>query len=224
MPTANYEVGGCIITKMGELTAEGGINDPDNADLLAQLKLRGYNGTVADLVEADNDHKLVIEIPREQFSDEAIENLRKIISSKATVIKKALLADSLPVDTTADKLSFPWFTLAGADGEADAYIRFVSALCGMVKTQKRIIAKEHKSENDKFIMRLFLIRLGFIGPEYKSARRILLRNLTGNSSWKDGRRRVVITDIKDSDTTEAISVNNLPDPDICDTEVAPYEK
>ena len=37
-------------------------------------------------------------------------------------------------------------------------------------------------------MRLFLIRLGFIGDEYKTARRILLRNLTGNSSWRSGRR------------------------------------
>ena len=35
-------------------------------------------------------------------------------------------------------------------------------------------------------MRVFLIRLGFIGDEYKSARKILLRNLAGNSSWKHG--------------------------------------
>lgn len=36
-------------------------------------------------------------------------------------------------------------------------------------------------------MRLFLIRLGFIGDEYKTARKILLSNLSGNSSWKAGR-------------------------------------
>jgi hypothetical protein len=37
-------------------------------------------------------------------------------------------------------------------------------------------------------MRLFLIRLGFVGKEYKAARRILLRNLTGNPSFKNGQR------------------------------------
>lgn len=59
-------------------------------------------------------------------------------------------------------------------------------VCQMAKSQKRVTAKERDSGNDKFTMRLFLIRLGFIGDEYKTARKILLRNLTGNSSWKTG--------------------------------------
>ena len=37
-------------------------------------------------------------------------------------------------------------------------------------------------------MRIFLIRLGFVGDDYKKARKILLRNLSGNSSWKSGHR------------------------------------
>ena len=37
-------------------------------------------------------------------------------------------------------------------------------------------------------MRIFLIRLGFIGDDFKKARKILLRNLSGNSSWKSGHR------------------------------------
>ncbi|MDR1630468.1 MAG: hypothetical protein LBS36_09695, partial [Oscillospiraceae bacterium] len=52
----------------------------------------------------------------------------------------------------------------------------------------RVTAKERAIENDKFTMRLFLIRLGFVGKEYKAARRILLRNLTGNPSFKNGQR------------------------------------
>lgn len=74
----------------------------------------------------------------------------------------------------------------GLDGEADAYTRLVSALCNMAKNQKRVTAKERDSENEKFTMRLFLIRLGFIGDEYKTARKTLLRNLTDNGSWKSG--------------------------------------
>ena len=61
-------------------------------------------------------------------------------------------------------------------------------MCKMAKEQKRVVAKECATDNEKFAMRLFLIRLGFIGDEYKTARRILLRNLTGNSSWRSGHR------------------------------------
>ena len=54
----------------------------------------------------------------------------------------------------------------------------------MSKRQTRVTAKEKESVNDKFDMRVFLIRLGFVGDEYKQARKILMRNLTGNSSFK----------------------------------------
>jgi hypothetical protein len=42
-------------------------------------------------------------------------------------------------------------------------------------------------DNEKFAFRVFLIRLGFVGDDYKNARKILLRNLTGNSAFKNGR-------------------------------------
>lgn len=129
-----------------------------------------------------------MEMPREGFSEEAYGNLQKIIASKATLLKKAIGTDRLDIETTAETLRFPWFTLHGLDGEADAYTRLIAALCQMAKSQKRVTAKERDSGNDKFTMRLFLIRLGFIGDEYKTARKILLRNLTGNSSWKSGHR------------------------------------
>jgi hypothetical protein len=136
--------------------------------------------------ESDNT-KLIIEIPIDGLTDNAIKNLGEIISSKNRLIMKALGTDSLSVDVTDVKLRFPWFTLTGADGEADAYSRFICALCDMAKTQTRVTAKERETGNDKFTMRLFLIRLGFIGPEYKTARKILLRNLTGNSAFRNNK-------------------------------------
>ncbi len=56
----------------------------------------------------------------------------------------------------------------------------------MVKRQKRIVATENDVENENYAFRCFLLRLGFIGDEYKAARKILLRNLTGSSAWKGG--------------------------------------
>lgn len=49
-----------------------------------------------------------------------------------------------------------------------------------------VSSKPTETDNDKYAFRCFLLRLGFIGKEYKMARRILLRNLTGNSAFRYG--------------------------------------
>ncbi len=135
---------------------------------------------------SNEENTLTIEMPKTGFTDISLDNLQKIIASKAALLKKALGTNNLAVIDTGDTLKFPWFALHGLVGEADAYSRLVAAMCGMAKKQKRVTAKEHDTGNDKFDMRLFLVRLGFVGDEYKTARKILLRSLTGNSSWKSG--------------------------------------
>jgi hypothetical protein len=151
--------------------------------------LPGEDGPQAsDVPEPDDDNKLVIEMPIEGFPAYAYANLGNIIASKSRLIMKALGTDSLKIDVDDEKLRFPWFTITGTDGEMDAYLRFVTALCQMAKNLQRVTAKEKEIENDKFAMRLFLIRLGFVGPELKAARKILLRNLSGNTAWKHGQR------------------------------------
>ena len=54
----------------------------------------------------------------------------------------------------------------------------------------RITAREKDTDNDKYAFRCFLLRLGFIGAEYKEERKILLRNLTGSSAFKSGGKAV----------------------------------
>ena len=58
------------------------------------------------------------------------------------------------------------------------------------RNQKRITAREKDTDNDKYAFRCFLLRLGFIGAEYKEERKILLRNLTGSSAFKSGGKAV----------------------------------
>jgi hypothetical protein len=58
----------------------------------------------------------------------------------------------------------------------------------MAKAQKRVTATEQPVDNEKYAFRCFLLRLGFIGTEYKESRKILLKNLSGNSAFKDARR------------------------------------
>lgn len=132
---------------------------------------------------------ITIKVPNEGFSEHALLNLQKIIASKEPLLKKSLNVSELPpIQISKEKIGFPWFSVQNIPGEMDAYARLVSAICNMAKTQKRVVAKAADLQNEKFAMRIFLIRLGFIGEEYKSARKILLRNLTGNGSWKDGHR------------------------------------
>jgi hypothetical protein len=137
--------------------------------------------------EADIPDRLTIEMPLEGFDDTALANLEKMVASKATLIRKALGADVLSIERTEGKLRFPWFHPT-SDGETlDAYARFIVALCDAAKTQKRVTARETPVENEKFAFRVFLIRLGMVGDEYKYARKLLLCNLRGNSAFKNGK-------------------------------------
>jgi hypothetical protein len=126
-------------------------------------------------------------MPLDGFTDEAIEKLELLVASKATLIKNAIGAEELPIERTDDTLRFPWFRGELAAEEASAYSLFIGALCAAAKEAKRVTAKDKPVENEKFAFRVFLIRLGFVGDEYKQARKILLTNLTGNSAFKNGR-------------------------------------
>lgn len=78
--------------------------------------------------------------------------------------------------------------------EIKAYTHFISAICKMSKEQKRISAIEKEIDNEKYAFRCFLLRLGFIGNEYKDERKILLRNLTGSAAFKSGEKKEVPSD------------------------------
>ena len=67
-----------------------------------------------------------------------------------------------------------------------ACTHFIAALCEMSRNAKRVIATEKDVDNEKYAFRCFLLRLGFIGAEYKAERKILLKNLTGSSAFKNG--------------------------------------
>lgn len=145
---------------------------------------QGENGMQADDYIPDEPDTLTMEMPLEGFTEENIAKLEKLIASKAGLIKKALGVDALPIERTDTTLRFPWFAFGTPSEEAKAYAYFICALCTAAKKQQRVTAKEHPVDNEKFTFRVFLIRLGFVGDDYKAARKILLRNLSGNSTFK----------------------------------------
>ena len=73
--------------------------------------------------------------------------------------------------------------------ETKAYTPLIAALCEMAKNAKRVTATKKEIDNEKYAFRCFLLRLGFIGADYKAERKILLKNLSGSSAFKSGSRR-----------------------------------
>ena len=60
----------------------------------------------------------------------------------------------------------------------------------MAKEAKRVPATEKPTNNEKYAFRCFLLRLGFIGNEYKTYRKVLLKTLTGSAAFKSGAKKV----------------------------------
>ena len=160
--------------------------DADPAeDVIAADKIdsSGKNGTSAAAVEPTG---LTVSVPLDKVS---VGNLTKLLEAKGSLIKKALGIDALPVEIGDTSVSFPWFSEAPEADEAKAYTDLISALCKMSREQKRITATEKDVDNEKYAFRCFLLRLGFIGEEYKTDRKVLLKNLTGSSAFKSGHRK-----------------------------------
>ena len=177
MPTCAYTIGTMTVDKEGTLHCEDG---RDISRLLEELRKRGF---IAETEKADN--RLTISIPKEKLDEQTLTNLDRILENKGTLIRHALQTDSLEYTVTESEVQFPWFTLEEPE-DADAYSRFLTALIDMAKNQKRINNKPDTSDNEKYAFRCFLLRLGFIGTEFKSVRKVLLRNLTGSSAFRNG--------------------------------------
>ena len=137
-------------------------------------------------VVTEADEKITISLPY-TLSGEEEARLQALVDSKHSLLTKALETDDLPILVKDETISFPWFTNHDIEGEADAYAQLITAMIKMAKEQKRIVAKDKQEENEKFAMRIFTVRLGLKGEEYKLIRKLLTHNLSGNSAWKNGK-------------------------------------
>ncbi len=218
MPTCAYAISNFTVSREGTLAWDERSSAELVEKVLAGLEQAGFTAETEETAEAQPETStdettepqeaaadapeetapaepqeagigLTVSLPRESFTDAALENLQKLVDAKAALIKKALAVDSLPVEADTEKVSFPWFA-DGQDGDsAKAYTHFITALCDMARKQKRVTAKERSADNEKYAFRCFLLRLGFIGTEYKDERKVLLKNLSGNGSFKSGARK-----------------------------------
>ncbi len=73
-------------------------------------------------------------------------------------------------------------------GQLKTYIQLCLALSQMAKDARNASPKPQQTENPKYAMRTWLLRLGFIGDEFKTARDILTRRLDGDAAFRSGSR------------------------------------
>lgn len=178
-PTCSYKIGECTLERDGKLIIPDSVADETATALLEYLRSRGYVGEAVETAD-----RLTISIPRDLFTNTHIEILQQIITARAPLFKRAFLADSIEAVVTETTVSFPWFPFTADPDEVNAYSVFITKLCDMAKNQKRVVTAISETDNDKYTFRCFLLRLGLIGDEYKKARKVLLRNLTGNSAFR----------------------------------------
>lgn len=184
VPSCAYDIAGYRLDKEGVLHIPEGAEETAK-DLILQLREREFqdDAEVTEEVPVQQE-KLTIAIPKESLTDTALENLQKIIANKQTLFQRAFRTDSTEIEITEEKISFLWFPYTADSDEIAAYTQFISRLCDMARDAKRVSSKPTETDNDKYAFRCFLLRLGFIGKEYTTARKILLRNLTGNSAFR----------------------------------------
>ncbi len=179
MPTCAYTIGEhYTVTKDGTLIISDDADEKEIRNLLSGLEQQGYTA-------ASDNTKLTVQMPRDSLDERTLNRIRRILENKGELFKSAFRTDSLDFQVTEKTVDFPWFT-AEQDGDADAYCTFISMLCEFAKNLNRINNKPDTSDNPKYAFRCFLLRLGMIGANFKTTRKVLLRNLSGSSAFRHG--------------------------------------
>lgn len=86
-------------------------------------------------------------------------------------------------------VEFRWFEATLHAGKVKAYIQLAYAICLKARDARASSSKKRPFNKDtaKYDFRVFLLKLGLIGDEFKTARLHLLSNLEGSAAWKNGR-------------------------------------
>ena len=198
MPTCNYEIDYFTVTKDGTLLFDDRADSEEVEEVLEAIAAAGFEcepqdggeqpsgeetkeaAEVADRAPQEENVGLTVEIPLDKV---AVGNLTKLLDAKGNLIRKALGITDLHIEVLDDRVAFPWFSQVDADSAA-AYTHFISALCEMSRNAKRVTATEKPVDNEKYAFRCFLLRLGFIGGEFETAREHLTKRLPGNAAWR----------------------------------------
>jgi len=145
VPSCAYQVDSFTISKDGILSFDDHTNSSKGEQLIERLCEMGFEAEIEEVTD-----RLCIELPLKDTTEAAIDNLRRMIDSKATLIKKALGADNLEIELTDERIRFPWFDRIPEPEVIDASAHFIGKMLAAAKNQKRVTAKEKETDNEKY--------------------------------------------------------------------------
>ena len=233
-PHYNYQVGNFIIDKRGAVAgniptdvlttlSERGftaeietiniIPEPTEIEIqnendVEEIKTQAENNAPETEVDSKID-RISIDMPLDDFTEMSFNNLSKMVSAKAPLIKMALGVDALPIEVVGNVITFAWFK-ATDNADVIDYAYFITALCETAKKKKCVTAKAQDAfENPRFSMRVWLTSLGLVGSKYSQIRRLLTANLPGNGAYRFGKPESrAVTKKRDHIQREVLSTPN----------------
>ena len=208
VPSCNFQVGNCIIDRAGTVVTE----DEKTAEmLLAGLAERGFvdapetdEGKLlvalpAEGLTALNLKNLIFLIHSRQYlinqsigeksfyiPDSLVEELEGNEHETMEAVKESLLAyaeDMRGLGISEEKITFR-FPYTEDAVKAKAWTDLATAMMKQAREQKRIDQEERIEENEKYYMRIWLLRIGFGGKDMKDSRNTLMENLKGHSAFR----------------------------------------
>ena len=191
---------------------DGSVTASESTDL-APLRTLAQEVTEAQDEPAEDaaPDALTISLPLAGHTASSLRNLVTMIYSRGSLLSKATgghfacaleqvdaLKDCLTVESVLssltsgltgfaiadDKITFV-FPITENPDKVKAFTQLAAQISKAAKEQKRVMAKTVDESNERYIFRIWLLRLGMGGEEFKTARRVLLHPLSGNAAFKD---------------------------------------
>ncbi len=182
-PSFAYQIDYFTVDREGNLLFDDMADTEEVEALITALADKGFLATPPEDTEEESADAVTIEPDKVNVS-----NIQKMLDSKGDLIRKALGIESVEVKVTEKGVAFPWFESTQDEAARRACVRFIEALCKMSCEQTRVNKRPKSVVNERYAFRCFLLRLGFIGKQYKDDRKLLLKNLEGSSAFKYGRK------------------------------------
>lgn len=199
-PSFDYEAGSFLIHKDGSVETDDFADPKEIGILLHALRAQGFIPLEGDWNEPEDPPAgmeltacmsipevdgITLAFPKDGMDALSVSNLKRLIEGKGRLIRMALGVEALPVEEAEDVLRFPWLPGTAPSELTEACALLIAALIKLAKKQKRVVLTENETDNPKYAFRCFLLRLGFIGDEYKDARKLLMKGIPGNGSTRN---------------------------------------
>ncbi|WP_018704748.1 hypothetical protein, partial [Anaeromusa acidaminophila] len=140
VPSYAYEIGGCLLDRQGTLHIDSEVDSETVNRLLVYLAEQGFVGEAEE--NADQAHSgFVVSLPKDSFTDKALENLNRLAQSKGALFGRAFGVDAPMLVISGDTVSFPWFPKTTEPDEINAYTQFIDKLYGMARALKWVNAQ-----------------------------------------------------------------------------------